>query len=97
MPKQKVKCSCGKEFERFVYAKDEYTPYDYMCPECNKNDWWRYATRMLGLEKFRCVKCTWKLTKEDSYQCDENVLWFHCKCCGLNFGLYFPDPDYYDY
>ena len=92
--KTKVMCTCGKEFESYIhlYPNDERNPYDYMCPECNKIDWWRYATRMLKLEKFRCVKCTWKLTIKDATSSEENLLWFKCKCCGYRFALWFPDP-----
>ncbi len=93
MPKIKVKCTCGKEFETFIYPNAN--PYDYMCPDCNKKDWWRFATRMLKLEKFKCVKCGWKLKVDDSFNCDENVLWFKCKCCGYRFGLYFYDESYH--
>ena len=88
--KIKVKCTCGNEFETWVYEFDN--PSDYMCPDCTKKEWWRYATRCLKLEKFRCVKCGWKLKKKDSPRCEENELWFKCKCCGYEFALWFPDP-----
>jgi len=88
--KIKVKCTCGNEFETWVYEFE--SPYDYMCPDCQKNEWWYYATRMLKLEKFRCVKCTWKLTKKDAFQSGENTLWFKCKCCGYTTVLWFSEP-----
>ena len=94
--KEKVKCTCGNEFEKYIYPYNS-NPYDYMCPDCVKKDGLRYATRMLKLEKFRCVKCSWKLKEKDVTGIDENLLWFKCKCCGYRFALWFPDPydDYY--
>jgi predicted RNA-binding Zn-ribbon protein involved in translation (DUF1610 family) len=90
--KVKIKCTCcGKEFETWTYIGDR-APYDFMCPDCQKNEWWWYCTRMLKLEKFRCVKCGWKLKKKDSPRSDENLLWFKCKCCGYEFALWFPEP-----
>lgn len=88
------KCTCGKEYNVFIYLNDEYDydPYFYMCPDCNKKENWRLTTRLLKLEKFKCVKCSWKLNEKNSYKFDENVLYFHCPCCGYNFGLYFEYP-----
>jgi len=94
MPKIKFKCTCGKEFEAWVH---EFThPYDYMCPDCNRKDAWRFATRMLQCEKFRCVKCG-KLKEKDCTAIEEHELWFKCKCCGYRFALYIPEPNYDPY
>ena len=89
-----VKCSCGNDVKLhkgYIYE----TPFDYMCEECHKRDNWRHHTRLLQLEKFKCVKCGWKLKKKNIDWFDENKLAFHCPCCGYNFVLwhrdYYPD------
>ena len=95
MPKVKVKCTCGNEFERYIHGNMTYDhPFDMMCPDCNKKDGWRFATRMVQLEKFRCVKCGWKLKEKDCTEINEHELWFKCKCCGYRFALYIPEPTY---
>jgi len=83
-----VKCSCGNDVN--LHKDNIYeTPFDYMCDECRHKDAWRYHTRMLKLEKFRCVKCGWKLKEKnvDWYQSWENQLGFKCPCCGYKFQL----------
>lgn len=101
--KIKIKCTCGKEFETWTYIGYTYiniedrSPFDFMCPDCNKKEAWRFATRMLQLEKFRCVKCGWKLKEKDCTDIEEHELWFKCKCCGYRFALYIPEPSYDPY
>jgi len=90
--KIKMKCTCGKEFETFTYIED-LNPFDFMCPDCRKKDSWRFATRLLKLEKFRCIKCGWKLKEKDCTDIYEHELWFKCKCCGYRFALYIPEPE----
>ncbi len=92
MPKIKVKCSCGTEFEAWDFDGANFL--DFMCPDCNKKDAWRFAIRMLKLEKFRCVKCGWKLKEKDCTDIEEHELYFKCKCCGYRFALYIPEPTY---
>ena len=102
MPKIKVKCTCGNEFERYIH-EDMTSEYyflnynDIMCPNCIKKDSWRFTTRMLQLEKFRCVKCGWKLKEKDCTNIEEHEIWFKCKCCGYRFALYIPEPTYDPY
>lgn len=93
MPKVKVKCTCGNEFERFIYEHMTDFFFDEHCPDCIKKDSWRFATRMVKLEKFRCIKCGWKLKEKDCTNIEEHEIWFKCKCCGYRFALYIPEPE----
>lgn len=97
MPKIKVQCTCGKEFERWEHAFDDRNPFDNICPDCLRKEDWLFATRMLKLAKFRCVKCGWKLKKKDCVGIEEYEIMFKCKCCGYRFELRIPEPIYEPY
>ena len=89
-----VKCSCGNDVKLHKGYYYE-SPFDYMCTKCHKKDSWLWHTRLLQLEKFKCVKCGWKLKKKNVvwYESEENCLGFKCPCCGYRFQLY--HRDYY--
>ena len=85
-----MQCSCGKKFKRWPLQGDDWCPFDFMCPDCRGKEVWHWHTRMLRLEKFRCVKCGWKLKKKDvvGYLSHETGFGFKCPCCGYTFELH---------
>lgn len=89
--KEERTCRCGNKFTAYIYS--DFYPTDYMCRDCLKKDSWYYHMRCIGVnEKIKCIKCGWKLTYKDSIDNDENIIEFKCKCCGLRFSLWHPEP-----